>query len=106
MKISPPFCHGVLILAVFTVMAMPLDASSELDVVGNSSLIMRGAVKTVGAAMQVPIAMLQDSGRVMFPFGIVTGAIRGSVRTVAGVISGAFDIAQGGGPYAKYMGFM
>ncbi len=76
-----------------------------MNVAGNASKILRGTVKTVGAAFQVPMAMMQDSSRVMFPFGILTGAIRGSIKTVAGTLNGALDIAQGAAPYAKYAVF-
>lgn len=62
----------------------------------------RGAGKILGGVFAIPKAMLQDSGRVMFPFGLVTGAIRGTFQTVGGVVSGAVDLARGGAPYAKY----
>lgn len=62
----------------------------------------RGAGKIVGSVFAIPKAMLQDSGRVLFPFGLVTGAIRGTVQTVTGVIGGTLDVARGGAPYAKY----
>ena len=51
----------------------------------------RGAGKILGGVFAIPKAMLQDSGRVMFPFGLVTGAVDGVV-----------DVARGGAPYAKY----
>ncbi len=62
----------------------------------------RGASKIVGGVFAIPKAMLQDSGRVLFPFGLVTGAIRGTVQTVTGVVGGVVDVARGGAPYAKY----
>lgn len=76
-----------------------------MNVAGNAGKILRGTVKTVGAAFQIPVAMMQDSSRVMFPFGLLTGAIRGGVKTVTGTLSGALDIAQGAAPYAKYAVF-
>jgi len=68
----------------------------------NLGLLVRGVAKTVGAVFEIPRAMIEDSGRVMFPFGIVTGAVTGTVKTVGSVLSGALDIAQGAAPYAKY----
>jgi hypothetical protein len=62
----------------------------------------RGAGKIVGSVFAIPKAMLQDSGRMMFPFGLVTGAVRGTVQTVTGVVGGVVDVARGGAPYAKY----
>ena len=62
----------------------------------------RGAGKILGGVFAIPKAMLQDSGRMMFPFGLVTGAVRGTVQTVTGVVGGVTDVARGGAPYAKY----
>ena len=69
----------------------------------NIALVMRGTAKTLGAALQVPANMMSDSTRVMFPFGLVTGAVKGTVKAVVGTVSGAYDIARGGAPYAKYL---
>ena len=68
----------------------------------NLAYATRGASKIFGSMFAIPKAMLQDSGRVMFPFGLVTGAVRGTVQTVTGVIVGAADVARGSAPYAKY----
>lgn len=62
----------------------------------------RGAGKMISGVFAVPQCMLQDSTRVMFPFGLVTGAIRGVAKTVGNVVSGAVDMARGASPYAKY----
>ena len=62
----------------------------------------QGATQIVGSAFAIPKAMLQDSGHVMFPFGLVTGAIRGTVQTVTGILGGAMNVARGAAPYAKY----
>ena len=68
----------------------------------NISCLARGAGKIFGGMFAIPKAMLQDSGRVLFPFGLVTGAIRGTVQTVTGVVGGVADVARGGAPYAQY----
>ncbi|MFH1208830.1 MAG: hypothetical protein V1673_04660 [Candidatus Omnitrophota bacterium] len=68
----------------------------------NIAYATRGVGKIVGGVFAIPKAMFQDSGRVMFPFGLVTGAIRGTVQTLAGVVGGVVDVARGGAPYAKY----
>ena len=63
----------------------------------------RGDGKILGGVFAIPKAMLQDSGRVMFPFEPVTEAVRGTVQTVTGVAGGVVDVgARGGAPYAKY----
>jgi len=76
----------------------PLSASDG----ENIAYATRGAGKIFSSMFAIPKAMLQDTGRVLFPFGLVTGAIRGSVQTVTGVVGGVADVARGGAPYAKY----
>ncbi|HPW64805.1 MAG TPA: hypothetical protein PK997_06290 [Candidatus Omnitrophota bacterium] len=68
----------------------------------NMAYIQRGAGRVLGSTLAIPAAILQDSGRVMFPFGIVTGVIRGTARMVSGIIGGTMDMVCGGAPYAKY----
>lgn len=72
---------------------------------GDIALALRGVAKTVGAAFQVPIGVLSNS-TTAFPFGMVIGAIGGTAKAVSGTLSGAWDIARGAGPYAKYMIFL
>ena len=72
----------------------------------NLGLIFRGVAKTVGAVFEIPKAMLVDSTQVMFPFGLLTGAVNGTFRTVGGAVGGALDMARGAAPYAKYLIFL
>ena len=78
--------------------SFPVYAGTGDDI----SYATRGAGKIVGSVFAIPKAMFQDSGRMMFPFGLVTGAVRGTVQTVTGVVGGVVDVARGGAPYAKY----
>lgn len=71
----------------------------------NLGLIARGFAKTVYAVAQVPANMMQGSAQ-SFPLGLVTGAIAGTVKMTAGTVMGAFDMARGAAPYAKYLVFM
>ena len=89
-----------ILLLVFGVLftSFPVYAQVGEDVAYAS----RGAGRILGGVFAIPKAMLQDTGRVMFPFGLVTGAIRGTVQTVTGVVGGMADVARGGAPYAKY----
>jgi hypothetical protein len=90
-------------LAFLLVLGVLLTPSlGYADVDQDISYAMRGTGKIVGGVFAIPKAMLQDSGRVMFPFGLVTGAIRGTFQTVTGVVGGVVDVARGGAPYAKY----
>lgn len=79
-----------------------LTAATAPPAHANPALLARGVSRVLTSAFQIPISMLQDSTRVLFPFGLVTGAVRGTVRTLGGMISGASDLIRGGAPYAKY----
>jgi hypothetical protein len=97
MKKQKTFLVLLLVLGVlFT--SFPVYAEVGEDI----SYATRGVSKIVGGAFAIPKAMFQDSGRVLFPFGLVTGAIRGTFQTVTGVVGGVADVARGGAPYAKY----
>ena len=85
---------------VLSVLLMPSLSYAEMG--EDISYAARGAGKIVGGVFAIPKAMLQDSGRVLFPFGLITGAVRGTVQTVTGVVGGVVDVARGGAPYAKY----
>ncbi|MDD5226960.1 MAG: hypothetical protein PHV97_07260 [Candidatus Omnitrophica bacterium] len=92
-----------ILLGLLLVLGMIFTPSLGYAEMGEDiSYAARGAGKIVGGMFAIPKAMLQDSGRVLFPFGLVTGAIRGTVQTVTGVVGGAVDVARGGAPYAKY----
>lgn len=84
-----------LFLCVLSLVSCPVASA-------NPAMILRGVAKTVSAVFQIPAAMIVDSSRAVFPFGLISGAIRGTFRTVGGVFSGAVDMARGGAPYAKY----
>lgn len=85
------------------VLSLFMGSSSASAATGNdAAYIVRGGARILGSAFAIPKAMIQDSGRILFPFGIVTGALRGTVQTVGGIVGGAVDIARGGAPYAKY----
>ena len=62
----------------------------------------QGLARTVLSVFEIPKAMIQDSGQVIFPLGIVTGTVRGSAKMVGGVLMGAVDMVRGAAPYAKY----
>ncbi len=87
-------------LLILSVLLLPSWGYAEVG--EDISYAARGAGKIVGGVFAIPKAMLQDSGRVLFPFGLVTGALRGTVQTVTGVVGGVVDVARGGAPYAKY----
>ncbi len=68
-------------------------------------LVARGMAKTFAAVLETPKGVITGAGS-SFPLGIIPGAITGTMRTVAGTVMGAADIARGAAPYAKYLVFM
>lgn len=95
--------HYLLILALVVSVFFNSPVSAYAENVGrDASYIMRGAGKVFGSVFAIPKAMLQDSTHMMFPFGIVTGAVRGTVNMVGDVVGGVVDVARGSAPYAKY----
>lgn len=66
------------------------------------ALIFRGVARTLFSAMEIPRTILQNPSHTPFPFSIVTGAVAGTFKTVAGTVGGAADMARGAAPYAKY----
>ena len=89
-----------LILALLPVFASPASA--------DMALIAQGLAKTVYAVFQLPANMVQGSVQSfpLFPVGLVTGTVAGSVKMVTGTAMGAFDMARGAAPYAKYLVFL
>ena len=74
----------------------------RLDGASNGDYLVRGTARTMMSTMEIPRTMVEDSRYVPFPFGLVTGALRGAFRTVLGIVGGAADLARGAAPYAKY----
>lgn len=89
---------GMILAITILFFESPVDAGVSKD----AGCIARGTGRLIGSVFAIPKAMLQDSGRVMFPFGIVTGAVRGTVNMVTGIFGGTMDVAEGSAPYAKY----
>ena len=68
-------------------------------------LVASGVAKTLFSAVQIPKDMMANAGTA-FPIGLLVGAVSGAVKTVIGTGMGAFDIARGAAPYAKYLIFL
>lgn len=92
----PVFC---LLIMTFSTLA---HAENPVRDVG---IIAVGASKVVGGVLALPVEILKGSTQ-SFPLGILAGAVRGTFRTLGGVFGGAFDMARGAAPYAKYAAFV
>ncbi len=76
--------------------------SAPLQAGTSEALLMRGTGKALGAAMSIPAGMMAGAARGGFPFGMIGGILQGTFSAVGNVVSGAFDLARGAAPYAKY----
>ncbi len=81
-----------------------LSARAE-NPIQDAGTVAMGASQVVGGALALPVEILKGATQ-SFPFGILAGALRGTVRTLGGVFGGAFNIARGAAPYAKYAAFV
>lgn len=93
-------------LILFLLLSFCLLPAAYATEAQSPGYAIRGTSKVVHGVIAIPQSMIEDSGRFMFPLGIVTGAVRGSIRTVGSTISGAFDLARAAAPYAKYLIFL
>ena len=85
-----------LVLLLLAGLSLPQPAYAD-----NIALITRGIARTLFSAFQIPKEILTHGGKA-FPLGLIAGTMSGAVKTVAGTIMGAGDIARGAAPYAKY----
>ena len=89
---------GLILLSLF-LRAEPPAYAADGD---NIALVFRGVARTLFSVVEIPRTIIENPGGVPFPVNIVTGTVAGTVKTVAGTVLGAFDIARGAAPYAKY----
>jgi len=92
------------ILAFFFVSTPSVNAGNIKDQ-STAGLLYRGTSRILTAPMRGASTAINQSTRQPFPFGLVAGTLNGTVQTVAGVLSGAIDLARGAVPYAKYLVF-
>lgn len=86
------FCLGLIFICPLA------NAENPIRDVGT---VAYGASQVAGGALALPVEILKGAAQ-SFPFGILAGALRGTVKTLGGVLGGAFNIAKGAAPYAKY----
>lgn len=81
-----------------------LSAYAE-NPVRDVSIVAAGAGKIVSGVFALPVEILRGATQ-SFPFGILVGAIRGTAKTIGGVLGGTVQAASGAAPYAKYAAFL
>jgi len=95
---------GKALLACFLLLAGPLPILWAGDA-QNISYMERGIYRILTAAFQLPRYLIQKTFTGPPILGTVDGALTGTFYTISSVMGGAFDIARGVVPYAKYMVF-
>lgn len=87
-----------IVLMVLLSICLPSYAENPVRDIGY---VANGTSQVVGGVFALPTEVLKGATQ-SFPFGIVTGAVKGTFKTLGGVFGGAFNIARGAAPYAKY----
>ena len=85
---------------------MARSPSLYADDVQNINYVERGFSRILTAAFQLPIYLVQKTLNGPPLLGTVDGALTGTFYTISSVTGGAFDIARGAAPYAKYLIFL
>lgn len=81
-------------------------ASLYADDVQNINYLERGFFRIFTAVFQLPIYLVQKTLNGPPVAGTVDGVLSGAFYTVSSLMGGAFDIARGAIPYAKYLIFL
>ena len=89
------------------IVIMLLTLLTPTDVLAGSKdgYLVRGVGRTLFSVIEIPKAMIQDSQNVTFPFGLITGVVKGTFKMIGNTLLGVGDIAYGALPYAKYAVF-
>ena len=91
-------CLVILIAFLLAILPMHADAFAQ----ARDGYLVRGVGKTLFSVVEIPKSIVEDSKKMVFPVGIVTGTVKGAFRTVVGTLGGVLDMAYGAMPYAKY----
>jgi len=89
-----------ILLSVMMVVLTPYAFAKPTD-----ALIFRGIGKAIVGVLSIPVGVATGAAQGGFPFGMIGGVIKGTASAVGSTVSGAFDLARGGAPYAKYAAF-
>lgn len=97
--------HRILVSFLLVTLVVALFMPPLARAGRNEAYISRGIQRTLFSTVEIPRTMIEHSKRMIFPVGLLTGAIAGTFRTLVGTAAGAADIARGAAPYAKYLVF-
>lgn len=103
MKQKKTFLVPSLLVCILFFTSLP---SLYADDVQNVSYIERGFFRIFTAAFQLPRYLIHKTLTGPPIVGTLDGAVTGAFYTVSSVVGGAFDIARGAAPYAKYLVFL
>lgn len=66
----------------------------------------QGFYNTTTGALEIPYQIVNSTLTKPFPFGVVDGAVRGTLYSVTKIFGGLFDMGAAAAPYAKYAIFL
>lgn len=66
----------------------------------------QGFYNTATGALEIPYQIVNSTLTKPFPFGVVDGAVRGTIYSVTKIFGGLFDMGAAAAPYAKYAIFL
>ena len=91
----------VLCLAVIFISLAAVPAHAAQD----TGRFAQGFYNTTTGALEIPYQLVNSTLTKPFPFGVVDGAVRGTVNSVTKIFGGLFDMGAAAAPYAKYAVF-
>ncbi len=88
----------VLCLSLAFVCLVTVDARASQD----TGRFVQGLYNTTTGALEIPYQLVNSTLTKPFPFGVVDGAVRGTMYSVTKIFGGLFDMGAAAAPYAKY----
>lgn len=88
------------VLAVAGLAAVPARAAQD------TGRFAQGFYNTTTGALEIPYQIVNSTLTKPFPFGVVDGAVRGTIYSVTKIFGGLFDMGAAAAPYAKYAIFL
>lgn len=89
----------IIVLGLLASMAPPNVLAGDAE---NIASFAGGFQQILSSVIQLPLKLVNNTLTQPFPFGILTGAIDGTVSTVTNLVGGVAQMGTAAAPYAKY----